>query len=42
MGQLVQDRSEAGDGALTETEQAELARLREENSEMKLDRALLK
>lgn len=39
---LFKARSEAGDGALTETERAELARLREENSELKLDRAFLK
>jgi transposase len=35
-------RQEAGDGALSETERAELARLRKENSELKLDRAFLK
>ena len=36
-------RQEAGDGsALTETERAELARLRKENSELKMDRAFLK
>ncbi len=35
-------RQEAGDGALGETERAELARLRTENSELKLDRAFLK
>jgi len=35
-------RQEAGDGALSETERAELARLRTENSELKLDRAFLK
>lgn len=31
-----------GDGALSETERAELARLRKENSELKMDRAFLK
>lgn len=35
-------QNETGDGALTETERAELARLRKENSELKLDRAFLK
>ncbi len=35
-------RQDAGDGALSETERAELARLRKENSELKLDRAFLK
>jgi transposase len=35
-------RHEAGDGALSETERAELARLRRENSELKMDRAFLK
>ena len=35
-------RQEAGDAALSETERAELARLRTENSELKLDRAFLK
>ncbi len=33
---------DAGDGALSETEWAELARLRKENSELKMDRAFLK
>jgi transposase len=33
---------DAGDGALSETERAELARLRRENSELKMDRAFLK
>jgi transposase len=33
---------DAGDGALSESERAELARLRTENSELKLDRAFLK
>ena len=33
---------DAGDGALSETERAELARLRKENSELKMDRAFLK
>lgn len=36
------DRQEAGEGALSETERAELARLRKENSELKMDRAFLK
>ena len=35
-------RQEAGDGALSETERVELARLRKENSELKMDRAFLK
>ena len=35
-------RHEAGDGALTEEERAELVRLRKENSELKMDRAFLK
>ena len=35
-------RQEAGDGALSETERAELTRLRKENSELKMDRAFLK
>ncbi len=35
-------RQQAGDGALSETERAELARLRRENSELKMDRAFLK
>lgn len=35
-------RHDAGDGALSETERAELARLRKEVSELKLDRAFLK
>jgi transposase len=35
-------RQDAGDGALSETERAELARLRRENSELKMDRAFLK
>jgi transposase len=35
-------RQQAGDGALSETERAELARLRKENSELKMDRAFLK
>src|SRR2546429_7383021 len=33
---------DAGDGALSETERAELARLRKENSELKMDRAFPK
>lgn len=39
---LFKSRLDAGDGALSETERAELARLRKENSELKLDRAFLK
>jgi len=39
---LYRERQEAGDGALSETERAELARLRKENSELKMDRAFLK
>ena len=35
-------RQEDGDGALTETERAELLRLRKDNSDLKLDRAFLK
>jgi transposase len=35
-------RQDVGDGALSETERAELARLRKENSELKMDRAFLK
>lgn len=36
------DRHDAGGGALSETERAELARLRKENSDLKMDRAFLK
>jgi transposase len=36
------DRQQAGNGALSETERTELARLRKENSELKMDRAFLK
>ncbi|HYO85510.1 MAG TPA: transposase [Dermatophilaceae bacterium] len=39
---LFKTRQDAGDGALSETEGVELARLRKENSELKLDRAFLK
>ena len=39
---LFRGRQDAGDGALSETERAELARLRRENSELKMDRAFLK
>ncbi len=39
---LYRSRQDAGDGALSETERVELARLRKENSELKLDRAFLK
>jgi transposase len=39
---LAKARQDAGDGALSETERVELARLRKENSELKMDRAFLK
>jgi len=39
---LFKSRHEAGDGALSETERVELARLRKENSDLKMDRAFLK
>jgi len=39
---LFKAHQDAGDGALGETERAELARLRKENSELKMDRAFLK
>ena len=39
---IATDAGDVGDGALSETERAELARLRKENSELKLDRAFLK
>ena len=39
---LYKSRQDAGDGALSETERAELSRLRKENSELKMDRAFLK
>ena len=39
---LFKGRQDAGDGALSETERAELARLRRENSELKMDRAFLR
>jgi transposase len=39
---LFRERQQTGDGALSETERAELARLRKENSELKMDRAFLK
>jgi transposase len=39
---LFRERQDSGDGALSETERAELARLRKENSELRLDRAFLK
>jgi transposase len=39
---LYRSRQDAGDGALSESERAELARLRKENSELKMDRAFLK
>lgn len=35
-------RQEAGGDSLSETERAELARLRKENAELKMDRAFLK
>lgn len=35
-------RQDGGDAPLSETERVELARLRKENSELKLDRAFLK
>ena len=38
---LFKDRQGEGEGALSETERAELARLRKENSELKMDRAFL-
>jgi transposase len=39
---LYRSRQDAGDGALSESERVELARLRKENSELKMDRAFLK
>ena len=39
---LFRSRQDTGDGALSETERVELARLRKENSELKMDRAFLK
>ncbi len=39
---LFEDRRDAGAGALSETEWAELARLRKESFELKMDRAFLK
>ena len=39
---LFNSRQDAGDGALSESERAELARLRKENAELKMDRAFLK
>lgn len=39
---LFKSRQDAGDDVLSETERAELARLRKENSELKMDRAFLK
>jgi len=39
---LFKGRHDAGDGALSESERAELDRLRTEVSELKLDRAFLK
>lgn len=42
MGERVKARHDAGDGALSEIERAELARLRKEDSELKMDWAFLK
>ena len=45
LGRWVNDfraRAAAGEGGLSETERAELLRLRRENSDLKLDRAFLK
>ena len=39
---LQKDRQDGVEAPLSETERAELARLRKENSELKLDRAFLK
>ena len=39
---LFKARHDAGDRALTETERAELVRLRKDNAELMLDRAFLK
>lgn len=39
---LFKSRQEAAEGPLSETERAELTRLRKENSELKMDRAFLK
>ena len=39
---LQKDHHDGGEAPLSETERAELARLRKENSELKLDRAFLK
>ena len=39
---LFRERQQVGDGALSETERAELGRLRKENLELKMDRAFLK
>ncbi len=39
---LFKSRQDAGDGVLSESERAELARLRKENAELKMDRAFLK
>ena len=39
---LYKSGQDAGDGALSETERAELGRLRKENAELKMDRAFLK
>jgi len=39
---LFKDRQDTGSGVLSETERAELVRLRKENSDLKMDRAFLK
>jgi len=39
---LYKSRQDAGDGVLSETERVELARLRKEKEELRLDRAFLK
>ena len=39
---LFREREQTGDGVLSESERAELARLRKENSELNLDRAFVK
>src|SRR5665648_214861 len=41
-GNQLKDRHDGRDGVLSETERAESARLRKENSELKMDRAFLK
>ena len=39
---VFKERQDAGDGALSETERAELARLRAENATLKMEREILK